>query len=157
IRRTRSGVGDDDRRLRRKLHGVANQHEARLRGEQYVAGCAGEPDPALVRREVGQYTTVTTAHREVLVAVPRLDRVQPWIGQLRAGLAQRDQAAVEGEHLAVPGQRRFGPVQLRAVEGRGVLRIGYRLRRPTVPAELAAPAGGDRDREFRFGVAGEEL
>ena len=83
--------------------------------------------------------------------------VEPRIGQLGPGPAQRDQLAVPGQDAEVRLAVALRPVQLGAQEGRLVLRVGHVGRAPAVRGELGLAPLGDRLGQPGLDVVGEVL
>ena len=91
------------------------------------------------------------------LVVVRPHPVQPRIGELRPGPAQRDELRVPGQDLLMPRRVQLRPVQLRPEEGLLVLRVGHLGGAPAVRAELQPAAFGDRRGQRGVDVVGEVL
>ena len=148
---------EHDRRLRR-LSGQAHQR-TRVGRQPDHAASTSTPDSVSkssstvadlgghrLVAEVDQHQEAAALHGE---EPRRLVGPAGHVGERRVGelgvlAPEPGQLAVDGQHPAAAVGLELGPVQLRALEGRGVLRVGHGGRVPAVPGELRDPALGGR-------------
>ena len=140
-------------------HRVLPDRDARAgRGEQPGAGLPERQSDGAgteVRRDP-QPPPPDQEPARVLVEVG-VHPVEPRIGQLGPGPAQRDQLLVPGVQAEVRLAMALLPVELGAQEGGLVLGVGHVGRVPAVRGELSLAALGDGLRQPGFDVVGEVL
>ena len=124
-------VLDGDSRAGRGEHADAGLTERQPDG--FAAEVRRDPQPSPPDQQPARLLVEIGAHP-----------VEPGIGQLGPGPAQRDQLAVPGQDAEVRLAVELGPVELGAQEGGLILRVGYVGSGPAVPGELVLASLGDR-------------
>ncbi len=106
----------------------------------------------------GNHQPVAAHHDPVLVFVVVDDEmVQPGVGQVGLVVPQGDQVAIEPVQPGVFAGADLRPVQLGALEGLRILRVGDVVGVPAVLGELGFASLGGGAGQLRLGVRAEEL